>query len=65
MTIRDIVQLLGIAALLVTQFVSIRVSMALRERDREDFEALRDAHESLRRDHYEVSHRLARLEGRE
>jgi hypothetical protein len=64
-TIRDMMQLFGAATLLIMQFVSIRVAMALRERDREDFEFLRSDHEALKRDHYAMMERIARLEGRE
>jgi len=63
MTVRDWA---AIGMLLVTvsgMYVNVRVSMALRDRDRQDFEDLRDDHDKLKEAFNEAQIEAARREG--
>lgn len=64
MTVKDWLQLAVAAVALFGVAANVRVSMALRERDREDFERLRDEHEETSKDVGKLKERLARIEGR-
>lgn len=51
--------------MLVLQFANLKSSLTLRERDREDFEFLRQDYERLKSQHHTLAERVARLEGHE
>lgn len=62
MTPWNLVSVIGPAILLFTAIGNLFVSMALRRRDREDFERLLKEHSALRDAYYSLSERVARLE---
>lgn len=65
MTLDILVQIAGLAIMLVLQFANLKSSLTLRERDREDFEFLRQDYERLKSLHHTLAERVARLEGHE
>lgn len=65
MTLDIMLQLAGLVIMLVLQFANLKSSLSLRERDREDFEFMREDFERLKSAHHALSERVARLEGHE
>lgn len=65
MSVDIIVQVAGLVIMLVLQFANLKSSLTLRERDREDFEFMRQDFERLKSAHHSLSERVARLEGHE
>lgn len=51
--------------MLILQFANLKSSLALRERDREDFEFLRQDYERLKNSYHALSERVVRLEAHE
>ena len=62
MTIWNLMSAIGPAILLLTAMGNLYVSMALRRRDREDFERLLRDHKALQDAYHSLSERVVRLE---
>jgi hypothetical protein len=63
MTVRDWAAIGMLVITVVGMYANARVSMALRERDRKDFEALREEHDKLKDAFNEAQIEAARRDG--
>ena len=63
MTIRDWLEVAGVGLVILSALGSVRVSMALRVRDRQDFELLRNSCRKTDELMGELRERVAKLEG--
>lgn len=65
MSVDHLIQVGGFVMMLILQFANLKSSLALRERDREDFEFLRQDYERLKNSYHALSERVVRLEAHE
>lgn len=65
MTIKDWLEAAAALLVLGSTLSNVHVSMELRKRDREDFEALREEHKETKASVGTLAERIAKLEGRE